>query len=145
MTATAAAAAPAAAVRPAVSLKSDVKVERSVTTEGLTKTVLSDPKDVVPGDRLRFTTYYRNDGKAPVANFVVTNPLPKAVALAADDAFVVSVDGGKTFGKLASLKVADARLGSRAAMLADVTHLRWVIPAIAPGSSGSVTYFAIVR
>ena len=145
MAAGALAAAPAAA-EDLVSLKGDVKVERKVASDGAVKTVLSEPTEVVPGDRLRFATDYSNDSASAVDNFVVTNPLPAAVTLAADDkAFEVSVDGGKTFGRLADFTVKDAAAGDRQAALADVTHIRWTLARLAPGASGSLSYYAIVR
>jgi uncharacterized repeat protein (TIGR01451 family) len=130
-----------------VSLHGDVKLEKTVTTAGVSQLVLSDPKVVVPGDRLLFSTAYRNDGAQPVTNFVVTNPLPGAVVLSPESAAAldVSVDGGKGWGKLSAIKVADGKGGQRAAVAADVTHVRWVIPSIAVGGSGTVEYHAIVR
>jgi hypothetical protein len=101
----------------------------------------------VPGDKLVFTTRYRNSGTQPVNDFVVTNPLPGAVMLAGEEAdqHTVSVDGGKTWGKLATLTVDDGKGGKRAATAADVTHLRWVLPLLQPGANGALTYHAIVR
>lgn len=129
-----------------VSLEGDVQVERTQTVDGVARTVLAPPTDVVPGDRLVFSTNYRNAGNAPVDNFVVTNPLPAPVVLAADDpAFEVSVDGGAHFAPLASLTVADAANGTRPAQPADVTHIRWTLARLEPGASGSLSYNAFVR
>lgn len=131
----------------AVSLNGDVKLEKTVTENGAAKVVLSDPKVVVPGDKLLFSTAYRNDSAQPVTNFVVTNPLPAAVTLAPESAATleVSVDGGKSWGQLALLKVSDGKGGQRAALATDTTHVRWTIPTIAPGGTGAVEYHAIVR
>lgn len=136
-----------AATTNPVSLVGDVKLEKTVTENGTSKVVLSDPKVVVPGDRLLFSTAYRNDGAVPVTNFVVTNPLPPAVTLApeATASTDVSVDGGKTWGKLAMVKASDGKGGLRAATATDVTHVRWIIPTISAGGSGTVEYHAIVR
>jgi uncharacterized repeat protein (TIGR01451 family) len=130
-----------------VSLKGDVKLEKTVTENGKSSVQLLEPKVVVPGDHLLFTTRYHNDGAQAVTNFVVTNPLPSAVLLAPDEtaANEVSVDGGKTWGLLAALKVSDGKGGTRAAAPGDVTHVRWTIAAIAPGAAGEVEYHAIVR
>ena len=80
-------------------------------------------------------------------NFVVTNPVPAGIAIAANDAatLTVSVDGGKTWGKLAALSVKDARGVARAAQAGDVTHVRWIVASIAPGAGGSLAYHAIVK
>lgn len=146
LVATAAAAPAFAEVKPVV-LHGEVKLERKVTENGATRIVLVDPKLVVPGDRLLFVTRYENGGTAPVQNFVVTNPLPAAVTLAAGEVAgdQVSVDGGKTWGKIATLTVVSAQGVKRQATVTDVTHIRWTIPTIAAGASGKVDYHAIVR
>lgn len=130
-----------------VTLKGDVMLEKTVTENGVSKVELAEPKVVIPGDRLLFTTRYRNEGAQAVTNFVVTNPLPSAVALSGADApgTEVSVDGGKTWGQLGALTIAGSEGTARAATAADVTHIRWTIPAIAPGASGEVQYHGIVR
>ena len=140
--------APAAFAAPSpVTLESKVKLDTVVTEAGQSKHVLVDPVKVVPGNHLVFVTSYHNTGAKPVLNFVVTNPLPGAVVLADDGfgSFVSSVDGGKSWGKLATLRVADGKGGLRGAQATDVTHVRWVVPVIAPGASGSLEYHALVR
>lgn len=142
-------AAPVAAfAQSPVSLSGDVKaVETTVDDAGNEVTKLVDPDVIVPGDRLVFGTDYANSGAEPVENFVVTNPLPAAVRLApdADPQLVVSVDAGKSWGVLASLTVAGEDGSTRAASHADVTHVRWTLPAIAPGEGGRLEYPAIIR
>ena len=129
-----------------VSLDSDVKVERSVDKDGVKTTVLSEPNDVIPGDRLVFSTEYNNQGADAVDNFVVTNPLPGAVKLAElDPSFLVSVDGGKNYAPLSDLTVDVDIVGNRPAELADVTHIRWVLKRLDPGARGTLSYQAIVR
>ncbi|MEY4721434.1 MAG: hypothetical protein RIQ46_1159 [Pseudomonadota bacterium] len=138
---------PALAQQGQIGLQGDVRLEKTVTENGATKKVLTDTKVVVPGDRLLFSTAFVNNGTAAVEQFVVTNPLPSAVALAPESAgsMDVSVDGGKTYGPLAGLKVPDGNGGQRAAEAADVTHVRWIIPTIAPRAQGKVEFYAIVR
>ena len=137
--------APAFAQATAVALKGDVKVIRQVTENGRTRETLEEPNQVLPGDKLVFTTRYTNGGAQPATDFVVTNPLPAPVKLARVDGFEVSVDGGKTFGVLAALKAAGADGKPRPAELGDVTHVRWRVASIAPGASGEIKYFAEVR
>lgn len=141
------AAAPQARAATPVELSGDVKVEKTIVENGTEKKVLIAPDVVVPGDKLLFTTKYRNAGQTAVENFVVTSPVPAAVLLMDDAAspFEVSVDGGKVWGKLAALTVAQANGNSRPATSADVTHVRWTIRSIAAGAEGSVQYRATVR
>lgn len=134
------AAAPVAA-QETVSLDSEVQVEKQVEDQ----TVYVAPEQVFPGDRLKFVSRYSNAGSETVEDFVITNPLPAAVALAADGEFLVSVDKGANFAPLASLTVAEADGSQRAAMPADVTHVRWVLAEIAPGSAGEVWFLAQVK
>lgn len=129
-------------------LKGDVKAVKIVTDkDGKQRTELVEPNTIVPGDRLLFGTDYANNGAETVKNFVVTNPLPAAVRLApdADPALEVSVDGGKTWGTLAKLTLANADGTTRPATNDDVTHVRWALPSIAPGAKGRLTYPAIIR
>lgn len=130
-----------------VALVGDVKLEQVVKEGDSTRVALVEPKVVVPGDRLVFTTSYTNSGSSAVTNFVVTNPLPGAVSLAPEavPGGSFSVDGGKTWGALEGLTVADGQGGRRGAVYTDVTHIRWTIPVIAAGASGRVKYHAIVR
>lgn len=130
-----------------VELIGDVKVEKVVVENGKETRNWIKPQVVVPGDRLTFSTQYRNTSTDKVDNFVVTNPIPAGVMLAPDGAatFDVSVDGGKTWGKLGALQVADGKGGQRAALHSDVTHVRWTLPVLNPGTTGTLTYNAIVR
>ncbi len=130
-----------------VELIGDVKVEKVVVENGKETKRWIKPQVVVPGDRLAFSTQYRNTSTGKVDNFVVTNPIPAGVMLASEGsaALEVSVDGGKTWGKLGALQVADGKGALRAALNSDVTHVRWTLPVLNPGTTGTLTYNAIVR
>lgn len=132
-----------------ITFTADVMAEKTVTgADGKTRVELVEPTTIVPGDRLVFGTDYAHTGTEPVTNFSITNPLPEAVRLApdADPALDVSVDGGKTWGQLAVLTVTETDgTTTRRAAHADVTHVRWVLPTIAPGEKGRLTYPAIIR
>lgn len=131
----------------AVALESNVRVEKTVMVAGRSQTELQAPKTVVPGDKLLFQTGYRNTGTGAATRFVVTNPVPAAVAWTGEGTAGVeaSVDGGRSFGPLAQLKVKAANGQLRAAQPADVTHLRWTLASIAPGGTGQLSYRGVVR
>src|SRR3546814_16076175 len=81
-------------------------------------------------------------------SFVITNPIPDQMVYAGTDTpgEVVSVDGGRSFGPIAEMKVADADGVERTATPADVTHVRWVINRAMPtGSGGQLTFRAVRR
>jgi uncharacterized repeat protein (TIGR01451 family) len=146
--AVAALAAPAtAAASSQVTLASDVFVERiHQGPSGRATTKLEPPKTVTPGDRLVFVLSYRNSGIEPANGFVVTNPVPDAVAFADAEDAEVSVDWGRSWGRLPSLTVRRSDGSSRPAQPGDVTHVRWRIrQAIAAGDSGKLSFRAVAR
>lgn len=132
-----------------VSLTSSVFIEKSVKeSDGKTRLVLEEPKTVVPGDKLVFVLAYKNQGAKPATDFVVTNPLPGAVAYqgASDNAAVVSADGGKSWGQLGALKVRKADGTVRSAYPEDVTHVRWAMKTPIPvGAAGKLSFRGVVR
>ena len=140
---------PAAWAAGEVTLSSEVFVEREVTdADGSTRKVLEPPKVVTPGERLVFVLTYRNGGSEPATDFVVTNPLPDAVAYAGHDgnAPIVSVDGGGKWGELASLQISAADGTMRAAAPADVTHVRWTLASAIPaGGTGKLSFRGVVK
>jgi len=146
--------------RANVKIKSKVLVERSESSPAGTVTKkLYDPNDVkvIPGDRLVFVNTYHNTGGTAVTGFVVNNPVHAAVTFTgvAEDWALLSVDGGKNFGKLTELTVTDVTEESaetantsmiRAALPSDVTHIRWTFDkAIAANASGELRFNGIVK
>jgi uncharacterized repeat protein (TIGR01451 family) len=132
-----------------VALQSAVFVEKAVAdSDGRTKLVLEPPRVVVPGDRLVFVLSYHNNGHAPANDFMVTNPLPGSVAYqgTTDPSAQVSVDGGRSWGTLATLKLHDHDGTLRSARPEDVTHVRWAMKrAIPAGAQGKLSFSGVVR
>lgn len=130
-------------------LTSDVFVEKQKQRpDGTVTTILEEPNLVTPGDKLVFIVKYKNAGAAPAEKFVLTNPLPKAVAFngTSDGLEVVSIDGGTTWGFLSNLRLQDTGGKSRPALMSDVTHIRWNLnKPIAAGSEGKLIFRGIVR
>ena len=142
-------AAAAASAADNVSLTSKVLVERvKPGPDGKAVTVREEPGVVTPGDKLVVVLSYRNKGAEPATGFTLTNPIPASVAFAGtdDSSASVSVDGGKSWGALASLKVPAADGTSRPAVAADVTHIRWSFgQPIAAGSGGELSFRGVVE
>jgi uncharacterized repeat protein (TIGR01451 family) len=140
-------AAPAAA--SPVALTNNVFVERiSTDAQGNRKVTLEEPKVVTPGDRLVFVLNYRNASAKPAEKFVVTNPMPAAVQFAeqGDGVAQLSVDGGKSWGNLATLRVPTSDGGMRPARTEDVTHIRWAFNTPIPaGAGGKLMFRGIVK
>jgi uncharacterized repeat protein (TIGR01451 family) len=138
---------PVTAQTAPVTLQSDIKIEKTVVENGVSKVVYVPATRATPGKRLIIGNTFRNNTAAPINNFAITNPLPTGVSYLSDpsDRGQLSVDGGKTWGQLSALTVANADGTRRAALASDVTHVRWNVPIIAPGTSGTVAYHAVVR
>lgn len=127
-----------AAAAPLVSLDSDVFVERFIPRKGR---LLQPAAELKRGDRVVYVVSWTRMGGA--GGFTVINPLPRQVYFqgSADGREEVSIDGGRTWGKLESLRVA-----GRLVTPEDVTHVRWKVPAQeAARGTGQITYSAIVR
>jgi uncharacterized repeat protein (TIGR01451 family) len=105
---------------------------------------------VVPGTEVFYVITYRNAGDQPAENIAITNPVPAELeyvaVLGPAPANQVSVDGGKRYGALANLSVADASGKTRPAEAADVTHVRWMLnSALPPGDGGKVSFRARLK
>jgi uncharacterized repeat protein (TIGR01451 family) len=125
-----------------------VELERAVTDEtGERRVERVEPKVVVPGDRLIFGTRFANIGTQPIERFVVSNPVPASVSVTPDidPDVLVSVDGGKSWGRLGELEVVDADGNRRAAQASEITNVRWVLAAIASGETGQLEFPVTVR
>ena len=132
-----------------VALTSAVFVEKqTVDSDGRAHIALQTPKVVTPGDRLVFILRYQNEGIAPARQFTVTNPLPSAVSYegTADDAALVSVDGGQNWGSLPTLRVKEDDGRWRSARPDEVTHIRWTLAQpLQAGATGKLSFRGTVR
>ncbi len=142
-------AAPTQSAAGGVAISSEILAVKVVTdAKGVKRNTLVAPASVLPGTPLVIGVSYKNGGAKPATGFVINNPVPKGVSFTgvAETWAVVSIDGGKTFGALTTLNVKNPDGTSRAAIPQDVTAIRWVIPQpIAPGASGKVSFYAVVR
>ncbi len=139
----------AAPAQAPVSLVSKVFVVRQVAdAQGKKKNTLFPPERVVPGDPVAIVLEYKNPGPKPATAFIINNKVPAAVNYTGvEQAWaVVSVDSGKSFGALATLKVVSADGTSRAALPSDVTNVRWKFAQPIPASgTGRVSFFGVVK
>ena len=138
--------APLAAAAP-VSVANSVYVEREVSIgNGSSARVLEPARTLRRGDRLVYVVSWR----APQTRgerLTITNPLPRTIAYerSSGDDEDVSVDGGRSWGKLDGLRFRDGSVW-RYATPQDVTHIRWKVPPqLALAGSGRLTWSGIVR
>ena len=121
-----------------IALDSAVYVEKVAPGKGR---MLQPASQLQHGDRVIYVvSWTRMSGTGA---FTVTNPLPRSVYYqgSADGSEEVSLDGGRSWGKLDHMHV-----GSRMATPEDVTNVRWHVAASeAARGAGEITYSAIVR
>src|SRR5687768_15450422 len=136
---------PAWAAEP-VAVANQVYVEREVASNQGRGRVLEPASSLRRGDRLVYIVSWKAaDSRAE--RFTITNPLPRTVAYqrSAHGRELVSVDGGRSWGKLEALRVRDGNRW-RDATPEDVTHIRWHVPAqLAMMGKGQLTWSGIVR
>lgn len=129
-----------------------VQKELVETSEsGETTTRLVDAETVIPGERVIYTTTFRNVGSDPAANVVITNPISENLEYVDGSAFgpgmrlEFSVDGGSTFADADSLTVVNGE-ETRQARGSDYTHIRWTLTGeLAPGAQGVVRFTAVLK
>ena len=130
-----------------VAVANSVYVEREISIgNGSSTRVLEPARTLRRGDRLVYVVSWR----APQArgeHLTITNPLPRTIAYerSAGGDEDVSVDGGRSWGKLDRLRFRDGSVW-RYATPEDVTHIRWIVPPqLALAGSGRLTWSGIVR
>ncbi|WP_242130446.1 hypothetical protein [Sphingobium sp. Sx8-8] len=136
------------------SARQDIRLDRQMFVErvstdinGRVRRVLESADRAGSGDQLIFVVNWRNEGSRPVRGLAVTNAVPRGTQIdLSDPAMQLSVDGGAHWGRLTDLWLPTALGGTRRAVPADITHVRWTVPqAISPGESGRLSYRATVR
>ena len=130
-----------------VTVANTVYVEREVAIgNGAVARVLEPAQTLRRGDRLVYVVSWRAP-QARSEHLTITNPLPRTIAYerSASGDEDVSVDGGRSWGKLDALRVHDGAVW-RYATPQDVTHIRWKVPPqLALAGSGRLTWSGIVR
>lgn len=123
------------------------KVETFVNEVGEPQRRLVDADSVVPGDELRYTITFANDGGESVdaGSVVITNPIPDETEYLNGTAFgsgtdiVFSVDG-ENFAPPEALRVTRDGI-EMPASAKDYESIRWVFrPALEPGETGNVSF-----
>jgi uncharacterized repeat protein (TIGR01451 family) len=145
----------------AVETAGDTAIEIKITDEVEVKVKTADGKEelkrmpavkVAPGMAVIYTLSAKNTSAAPVADVVMTDPIPDQMeyvdgSASAEKARVTfSVDGGKTFAAQSALKVRGENGAMRAALPADFTHIRWQLEKpLGPGEVYAASFRAKVE
>ena len=140
--------APAMAKQSPITITSEVNELIEVKdAEGKPQLKVIAPDEIVPGDRILFTTRFSNKGAQASDNVMITNAIPahtryrdgSATGEHCDISF--SVDGGRVWGTTETLKVRQKDGQYRAATAADFTHIRWTYKkALQPAEMKQVTF-----
>lgn len=146
----------AAEEKPKLTLTLTAQKEVAVKGEnGKPQTEWQEATDLKPGDVLRYTIHYANEGKAEVRDAVITDPIPPSTAYFSDTAegkgteITFSLDG-KAYqtAPLLRYKVKQSD-GSEVEYKATpdmYTHLRWKLAKPVPaGGSGAVSFKVKVK
>ena len=115
---------------PPRTVASDVYIERQdYRADGTRKVRLEPAAEVHSGDSLLFRVDYRptgEDAAIGASQKWLTSAVPDGVSfLGGGD--IVSVDGGRHWGRLDRLTVRGRDGAMRRALPGDVTHVRWVV------------------
>lgn len=136
-----------------LTLKSEALQELSIKgKDGKVQKKRQAVTTATPGAEIIYVITYRNTGTQPANAVVVNNPVPAGMRFQAGSAEgagtrnEVSVDGGKQYGALETLRIKNPDGTLRPARGEDVTHVRWtVLGAVPAGKDGSVSYRAVVK
>jgi len=129
-------------------METQMFVERVHTDiNGRARRTLASASRAAPGDQIVFVVHWRNEGREPVQGIALTNPVPRGTLLTtADPSMQVSVDGGQRWGRLEDLWLPTPLGGTRRAVPADITHVRWISPKrLSPGETARLSYRATMR
>lgn len=136
------------AQHPDMRLDSRMFVERVQTDiNGRARRIVASPDRRLPGDQIIFIVDWRNTGPRPVRGYSLVRAVPRGTMLdLSDPTMQVSADGGEHWGRIDQLWLPTPLGGSRRAIAADITHIRWLLAnEIPPGESGRLSYRLIAR
>lgn len=126
-------------------------VKTSVDADGANVITFEPATDVAPGEQVRYSLQYTNEGDAPAEAVSLVMPVPAEMTYleesisGAASVVTFSVDAGTSFAPRQSLIVVEADI-ERAARAEDITHIKWTFSdPIAPASSGAISFMAVLK
>ncbi|MDP4598701.1 MAG: hypothetical protein NWR61_06155 [Pseudomonadales bacterium] len=112
-------------------------------------------EDVGPGEKLRYTVFYVNQGDEPATEVRIENPIPELTVYVSDSAtgqgstIMFSADGGEQYDAADSVtyqvRVFGGGTDRRLASAERFTNIRWMIDRVPPGSMGEVSFEVVVE
>jgi len=140
--------------KPQIKLSMTSEKEVTVKQDGKNIVKRMPASKIEPGQVLIFTIKYSNTGDEKATNVVINNPIPKQTVYEVGSAkggneITFSIDNGKNFKRPSMLTYEltgqDGKKIRKKASPEQYTHVRWLISALPPGSSGEVSYRVRVK
>ena len=138
----------------ATGLKATQKVEVATVTidaNGEDALTFAPATDVEPGQQLRYSLTYTNEGPEPADSVSLVMPIPSEVTYLEGSAegsagtVTFSADNGQTYAMRDALMIGEAE-NSRIANASEITHVKWAFGApIAPADSDAISYMAVLK
>jgi uncharacterized repeat protein (TIGR01451 family) len=129
-------------------------VERATMTvavDGRESLTYSPASEVQPGERVRYSLVYANDGADAAENVDLVMPVPSEVTYleasveGTTGTVLFSADAGQSFAPRDDVRISDGDT-TRLASAAEITHIKWQFSApIAPAATGTVSYSAVLK
>ena len=129
-----------------------VEVATIITDESGEDTLTFVPAtEVEPGQNLRYSLAYANEGSEAAENVSLVMPVPAEVTYLeasvseASAQVLYSADNGETFDARDALMVGEAEM-RRIANADEITHIKWTFATpIAPSESGTISYMGVLK
>ncbi len=120
------------------------------TVDGKTEHHIVPAKRFAPGESVIYRLTLRNQTAQAIESPTISAAVPPQLEYIATSPTSpvpqVSVDAGHSFGVLQNLTVKQDTGGTRPARAADVTHMRWTLPApLKAASEAQISYSARVK
>ena len=141
---------PAAAwAKPQVTLSISAEKDIVIEENGQQVTRRVPIEEVTPGEIVIYTLGFKNEGDETATKVSIVDPIPEGTTYVADSAtktgeLTFSIDGGQSYQvpTLLAYEVtsSDGTKQQRTASPEQYTHIRWIIPAIAAGEAGTLSF-----
>jgi uncharacterized repeat protein (TIGR01451 family) len=145
----------AAWAKPSVVVTMSSSREFVATVGGKEVRKVLPAKSVGPGQTIKYTLKYHNQGDEKATNVVINNPVPKDTvyvmgsAAGADSEITFSIDGGKSFKQPTLLSYEttgpNGQVTQKQASPEQYTHVQWIVKEVLPGQEGEVSFQVKVK
>ncbi|MHA7899516.1 MAG: hypothetical protein ACX94B_06585 [Henriciella sp.] len=122
-----------------------------VAADGSETLTYSPATEVEPGEQVRYTLSYDNDGDTAAEDVSLVMPVPAEVTFIEGSVegpmslISYSADNGETFAPREALIIGEGET-SRLANADEITHIKWAFGTpISPAETGAISYSAVLK